>query len=152
MTALWIVERIEWHELIFLFVSGKCSVSWSSHLLVGAVALLMLCFGLSFCAARHKPSHPHSDPLRIWQSRYSTPTPIHAYASPKTTTLSFVTVCWSWILSTDDILTVEVVMLFLNRPNNTSKSLPASYFFNFMFHFGFERIILKIYSTLSKNM
>ncbi|XP_017756418.1 PREDICTED: lipoma HMGIC fusion partner-like [Eufriesea mexicana] len=44
---------------------GKCSVSWSSHLLVGSVALLMLCFGLSFCAARHKPSNPHTDPLRI---------------------------------------------------------------------------------------
>lgn len=47
-------------------VSGKCSVSWSSHLLVGSVALLMLCFGLSFCAARHKPdANPHTDPLRI---------------------------------------------------------------------------------------
>ncbi|KYQ49438.1 Lipoma HMGIC fusion partner like protein [Trachymyrmex zeteki] len=45
---------------------GKCSVSWSSHLLVGSVALLMLCFGLSFCAARHKPdANPHTDPLRI---------------------------------------------------------------------------------------
>jgi len=75
-------------------VSGKCSVSWSSHLLVGSVALLMLCFGLSFCAARHKPTNSHTDPLRIWQSRYSQS--IHAYASPKTTTtLSIVTVCWS---------------------------------------------------------
>ncbi|KYN44355.1 Lipoma HMGIC fusion partner like protein [Trachymyrmex septentrionalis] len=46
--------------------AGKCSVSWSSHLLVGSVALLMLCFGLSFCAARHKPdANPHTDPLRI---------------------------------------------------------------------------------------
>ncbi|XP_031774574.1 LHFPL tetraspan subfamily member 6 protein-like isoform X2 [Apis florea] len=44
---------------------GKCSVSWSSYLLVGSVALLMLCFGLSLCAARHKPSNPHTDPLRI---------------------------------------------------------------------------------------
>lgn len=83
-----------------VYVSGKCSVSWSSHLLVGSVALLMLCFGLSFCAARHKPSNPHTDPLRIWQSRYSQS--IHAYASPKTTTLSFVTVCWSWSCDPDD--------------------------------------------------
>ncbi|XP_046429865.1 LHFPL tetraspan subfamily member 6 protein-like isoform X3 [Neodiprion fabricii] len=44
-------------------LAGKCSVSWSAHLLLGSVALLLLCFGLSFCAARHKPSHPH--PLRI---------------------------------------------------------------------------------------
>ncbi|XP_047342947.1 LHFPL tetraspan subfamily member 6 protein-like isoform X5 [Vespa velutina] len=44
---------------------GKCSLSWSSHLLIGSVILLMLCFGLSFCAARHKPSHSHTDPLRI---------------------------------------------------------------------------------------
>lgn len=80
------------------FVSGKCSVSWSIHLLVGSVALLMLCFGLSFCAVRHKPSNTHTDPLRIWQSRYSQS--IHAYASPKTTTLSIVTVCWSCLLRT----------------------------------------------------
>ncbi|XP_072755676.1 LHFPL tetraspan subfamily member 1 protein isoform X4 [Anoplolepis gracilipes] len=46
-------------------LAGKCSVSWSSHLLVGSVALLMLCFGLSFCAARHKPTNSHTDPLRI---------------------------------------------------------------------------------------
>ncbi|XP_054000100.1 LHFPL tetraspan subfamily member 1 protein-like isoform X2 [Hylaeus anthracinus] len=46
-------------------LAGKCSVSWSSHLLVSSVALLMLCFGLSFCTPRHKPSNPHTDPLRI---------------------------------------------------------------------------------------
>lgn len=77
-----------------LYVSGKCSVSWSAHMLLGSVALLLLCFGLSFCAARHKPSHPH--PLRIWQSRYSQS--INAYAQPaevdvKDTSLSFVTIC-----------------------------------------------------------
>ncbi|XP_011493966.1 PREDICTED: lipoma HMGIC fusion partner-like [Ceratosolen solmsi marchali] len=44
---------------------GRCSISWSSYLLVGAVVLLMLCFGLSFCAARHKPNHGPNDPLRI---------------------------------------------------------------------------------------
>ncbi|KAI4503260.1 hypothetical protein M0802_001482 [Mischocyttarus mexicanus] len=44
---------------------GKCSLSWSSHLLIGSVILLMLCFGLSFCASRHKPSNSHTDPLRI---------------------------------------------------------------------------------------
>lgn len=71
-------------------------MSWSSYLLFGSVVLLILCFGLSFCAARHKPTNPHTDPLRIWQSRYSQS--IHAYASPKTTTLSIVTVCWSRLL------------------------------------------------------
>ncbi|KAL7300234.1 hypothetical protein TKK_0006873 [Trichogramma kaykai] len=50
---------------------GRCSISWSGYLLVGAVALLLLCFSLSFCAARHAPgktSHAtssHDDPLRI---------------------------------------------------------------------------------------
>ncbi|XP_058805408.1 LHFPL tetraspan subfamily member 6 protein-like [Phymastichus coffea] len=39
---------------------GKCSVSWSSYLLVGSVALLLLCFGLSLCAARHKMNQEKS--------------------------------------------------------------------------------------------
>ncbi|XP_058805406.1 LHFPL tetraspan subfamily member 6 protein-like [Phymastichus coffea] len=42
---------------------GRCSVSWSSYLLISSIALLLLCFGLSLCAARHKPNP--EDPLRI---------------------------------------------------------------------------------------
>ncbi|XP_066994964.1 LHFPL tetraspan subfamily member 6 protein-like [Anabrus simplex] len=34
---------------------GSCRLSWSVYLLGCAVGLLLLCFGLSFCASREKP-------------------------------------------------------------------------------------------------
>lgn len=34
---------------------GTCELSWSVYLLGSAVGLLLLCFGLSFCASRVKP-------------------------------------------------------------------------------------------------
>ncbi|XP_022188780.1 LHFPL tetraspan subfamily member 6 protein [Nilaparvata lugens] len=33
---------------------GTCQLSWSAYLIGGAVLLLVLCFGMSFCAARGK--------------------------------------------------------------------------------------------------
>jgi hypothetical protein len=42
-------------------VAGTCELSWSVYLLGSAVGLLLLCFGLSFCASRVKPGS-----FRIW--------------------------------------------------------------------------------------
>ncbi|XP_065219080.1 LHFPL tetraspan subfamily member 6 protein-like isoform X2 [Planococcus citri] len=37
---------------------GTCQLSWSVYLLGSAVALLLLCFALSFCSAREPSEHP----------------------------------------------------------------------------------------------
>nr|CAD7427870.1 unnamed protein product [Timema monikensis] len=39
---------------------GTCELSWSVYLLGSAVGLLLLCFGLSFCASRVKPVRFHT--------------------------------------------------------------------------------------------